>query len=77
MIKKGEKVPAVKISAVSNGEVSNLGLDELVAGKKVVLFATARGFYANLFGFTSTRLCRECGSDSGKGGGYDCLPFRE
>ncbi len=44
MIQKGEKVPAVKISAVSNGEVSNLGLDELVAGKKVVLFALPGAF---------------------------------
>lgn len=44
MIKVGDKIPAVSISSVCAGETSSIEADQLVAGKKVVLFALPGAF---------------------------------
>lgn len=44
MIKVGESIPAVGITAVKSGETEATGIDQLFAGKKVVLFALPGAF---------------------------------
>ncbi len=44
MIKVGDKIPSVSISSVRAGETSSIEADQLVAGKKVVLFALPGAF---------------------------------
>ena len=44
MIQVGDKIPAVGISKVQGGETENISADQLVAGKKVVLFALPGAF---------------------------------
>jgi len=44
MIKVGDKIPSVSISSVRAGETSSIEADQLMAGKKVVLFALPGAF---------------------------------